>query len=373
MLATAQIAYRHRPGGHCGSGALRDLTEWAELGWGSEPPTEGLVFALGGTVDFSYVRCARLRPQIYLVGRGGGLEQDYLTRVGAGVRVASTDDADVGWEWVAAEIDAGRPVMVWADIAELPYLRARLSMSRHDIVIVGYDDARQVVDVVDNDRETTQTVGYENLRRARCSTGFPMPTRHTTYLIDWPRQVPELAVIAGPALAASAASMRGEAAGPALLRIDDADLEGVGLAGVGVFADDVRCWPGSLDDDALAEALFGLGAFIEKAGTGGGLFRRLQAQGCRDIADLLDSDEVAGAAAAAQRAADLWSAVAARAMDTTRSLRDRCAAAADLASGLPEAERCLADALDHAARSLASPRRARRWRKALSDRLIHRA
>uniref|UniRef100_UPI00111C7073 DUF4872 domain-containing protein n=2 Tax=Mycobacteriaceae TaxID=1762 RepID=UPI00111C7073 len=82
---------------------------------------------------------------------------------------------------------------------------------------------------------------------------------------------------------------------------------------------------------------------------------RLQAQGCRDIADLLDSDEVAGAAAAAQRAADLWSAVAARAMDTTRSLRDRCAAAADLASGLPEAERCLADALDHAARSLASP------------------
>jgi hypothetical protein len=69
-LGTGQIAYRHRRGGHCGSSALRNLTEWAELGWGSEPPTEGLVFALGGAVDFSYIRCARLRPQIYLVRCG---------------------------------------------------------------------------------------------------------------------------------------------------------------------------------------------------------------------------------------------------------------------------------------------------------------
>lgn len=85
------------------------------------------MFALGGAVDFSYMRCARLRPQIYLVGRGGGLEEDYLTRIGAGLRVASTDDADVGWAWVTGEIDAGRPVMVWSDIAELPYLRVRLT------------------------------------------------------------------------------------------------------------------------------------------------------------------------------------------------------------------------------------------------------
>lgn len=225
-------------------------------------------------------------------------------------------------------------------------------MSRHDIVIVGYDDARQLAHVVDNDRDTTQTVGYGNLRRARCSTGFPMPTRHTTYLIDWPRHVPELAAIAGPALAASAASMRGVAAGPPLLNFDDADLAGVGLPGVRVFADDVRCWPDYFDDDALNEALFGLGAFIEKAGTGGGLFRRLQAHGGQHIAELLDNDAVATAAAAARGAADLWTAVAEKAVDNTLSVRDRCAAAADLAAGLPEAERCLADALDHAARSL---------------------
>lgn len=347
-----QIPYRHRMGGHCGSGALRDLTEWAELGWGSETPTEGLVFALGGALDFRYLRSHQLHPQAYLVGRGSGLEEDYLTRIGAGVRVRSTDDPELGWAWVTDELDAGRPVMVWADIAELPYLRVRLSMSRHDIVITGYDDDRQIAYVVDNDRDTTQTVPYQNLRAARSSTGFPLPTRHTTYLIDWPRNVPELAAIAGPALAASAALMRGTTAGPPTLHVEDPELAASGLAGVQIFANDLRRWPELFDNDTLSAALFGLAAFIEKAGTGGGLFRVLQAHGCQQIADLLDNDAAAVAAAAARDAANLWSAVAAEAVDTAAPLRDRCNAAAELASGLAEAEHRLADALDCAARSV---------------------
>ena len=47
-MTRIQIPYPHRRGGHCGSGALRDLTEWAQLGWGTEALSEGLVFTLGG-------------------------------------------------------------------------------------------------------------------------------------------------------------------------------------------------------------------------------------------------------------------------------------------------------------------------------------
>lgn len=347
-----QIAYPHQMGGHCGSGALRDLTEWAGLGWGVDIPDEGLVFALGGALDFMYVRSATLTPQAYLVGRGGALEDRYLNRIGARFRLQATDDADVGWGWVTGEIDAGRPVMVWADISELPYLRVRLSMSRHDIVITGYDDERQLASVVDNDRQTTQFVPYENLRRARSSTGFPVPTRHSTYLIDWPDSVPDLAAIAGPALGDSAACMRGESVEPPIIIAADADVTGSGLAGVQLFADDVRCWPELFDDDALGAALFGLGAFIEKAGTGGGIFRTLQSRGCATIAKLLGAGAVAEAAVAAADAARVWGAVAATATNTAAPLQDRCRAAADLAAGLPALEHRLADALDAAATSL---------------------
>ncbi|UMB70032.1 BtrH N-terminal domain-containing protein [Mycobacterium paraterrae] len=348
----SHIRYRHRMGGHCGSGALRDLTEWAGLGWGTDVPDEGLIFVLGGALDFLYIRSGTLMPRAYLVGRGGALEDQYLDRIGARFRLQSTDDPEIGWGWVIDEIDAGRPVMVWADIAELPYLRVRLNMSRHDIVITGYDDAQQMASVVDNDREATQLVPYEKLRRARSSTGFPVPTRHSTYLIDWPHTVPDMAAIGGPALADSAAQMRGESSQPSVIVVPDADVTGSGLSGVQIFVDDVRCWPELFDDDALGAALFGLGAFIEKAGTGGGLFRSLQARGCSTIADLLGAQAVAYAATAAADAARLWSAVAAAALDATVPLRDRCQAAADLAAGLPEAEHTLADALDAAARSL---------------------
>ncbi len=59
-------------------------------------------------------------------------------------------------------------------------------MSRHDIVVIGYNDETQVALVVDNDREDIQQVPYVALARARSSTSFPQPTRHTIYDITWP-------------------------------------------------------------------------------------------------------------------------------------------------------------------------------------------
>ena len=47
-MASMVLPYRHDMGGHCGSGALRDLTEWAGIRWAGDTPNEGIVFALGG-------------------------------------------------------------------------------------------------------------------------------------------------------------------------------------------------------------------------------------------------------------------------------------------------------------------------------------
>lgn len=57
----------------------------------------------------------------------------------AHTELRKTDDPILGWKWVTVGLDAGRAVMVWADIAELPYLRVRLRVSRHDIVVICCD------------------------------------------------------------------------------------------------------------------------------------------------------------------------------------------------------------------------------------------
>lgn len=56
-MTTVLLDYPHRKGGNCGSGAIRDLLDWAKLGWGGAPG-EGLVFALSGALDFTYMRSA---------------------------------------------------------------------------------------------------------------------------------------------------------------------------------------------------------------------------------------------------------------------------------------------------------------------------
>lgn len=350
-MSRVLLDYPHRSAGHCGSGALRDLLDWAGLGWGG-PPEEGLVFGLGGGLSFSYLRLPGLTPPIYLVGRGADLELDLPRRLGAQVELTQTDDPVQGWQWVRDELDAGRPVMVWADIAELPYLRVRLKMSRHDIVVIGYDDDAQVAFVVDNDREHVQEVPYDALARARASTAFPTPTRHATFAITWPPRLPELHAVAADAFAASAALMR--AGGSGLVEttsLPTSAVAGAGLSGVGVFAEDLARWPQVFTAEEHEASLRALPAFIEKAGTGGGLFRRLQAQGCADVARRTGLAVVADAADTVARCAGAWSglALAAKGEEPVEERGQRCA---QVATQLPAREAAAVEALESAAVAL---------------------
>jgi len=324
---------------------MRDLLEWAGLGWDG-PPSEGLVFALSGSLDLSYVRDAQLLPPIYLVGRGGELETDLPKRLGAEVTVRATDAPQEGWAWVQESVKRGRPALVWADIAELPYLRVRLQMSRHDIVVIGYDDEQQLAHVVDNDREAVQLVPYDALAKARSSQGFPVPTRHTFFDIEWPQTLPDLEPLSHAAFAQASAAMT-MSSGPSIIPDNDTAAGATGLAAVDLFAEDLARWPDVFPEEVLHLVLLGLSAFVEKAGTGGGLFRRLLASGARDIARLTENEHADHVALAAHASAEAWSEVASLAR-REGAPAGRAEAAARAAAALPSLERELVQALGRA-------------------------
>lgn len=300
------IDYPHRQAGHCGSGALRDLMEWTGLGWDDVPP-ESLAFGIGGDLGFTYVRGSGLVPPVYLVGRGSDLELDALGRLGADVDVLRGDDPMKGWAWVKAELDAGRPTMVWADIGDLPYLRVRLRMSRHDIVLIGYDDEERVVFVVDNDRVEVQRVPMEDLARARSSTSFPVPTRHTTFRVRWPSRPPDWPAVAASAFESAALRTLDGTLGSPIVAGAPGMVGARGLDGLRLFAEDVPRWSDQLGEQLTESALQSLPVFVEKAGTGGGLFRRLQAAFCREVAERTGCDAAGAAADAYDACAQTWS------------------------------------------------------------------
>ncbi|MGK2955770.1 MAG: BtrH N-terminal domain-containing protein [Solirubrobacterales bacterium] len=272
--------FPHRIAGHCGSGALRDLLEFHGLDFGEGPLSEGAVFGLAGGLGFFYVENSAFTPPFYLVGRTADLERDIVGNLGLDLEVRETDDAAEGWSWVLAELEAGRPTMVWADIAELEYLRVRMSNTRHDIVVVGHDPEAGIAWIADNDREELQPCSMKSLEAARMSNGFPGPNRNATYLYSWPERLiePQEAVRRG--LARAVANMRQESPGLGELR------GGIGLAAVDALAAGYPAWPETFEDD-LEKALSGLWVFIVKAGTGGAMFRSLHARFLRDAAGWL--------------------------------------------------------------------------------------
>jgi len=294
------IDFPHRRAGHCGSGALRDLLEHRGLDYGSGPLPEGVAFGLAGGLGFLYLELPEIDPPIYLVGRTADLERDVATNLGVGLEVVSTDDAEEGGSLVRNEVDAGRPPMVWADIMHLDYLRVRMHNTRHDIVVVGYDEDDGVAFIADNDRDEIQRCSLESLARARNSAAFPAPNRHTTFLYDWPESLPDPREAVSAGLRRAVANMTDDDGRPL------AGLSGApGLAGIDRFVGAFSGRPASFGEQ-LPNALRALGIFIVKAGTGGAMFRSLHAEFLRYFADLLDDPRLAAAAEAYEELAAAW-------------------------------------------------------------------
>jgi hypothetical protein len=313
---------------------MRDLLGWAGLSYGERPLGEGSVFGLSGSLAFTYLRGPGLGTPVYLVGRGPTLTEQLCTRLEIQHEMRSTDDPVTGWEWVRDELDAGRPVLCWAEMAELPYLRVKMRMSRHDIVVIGYDEDAGTAIVVDNDRAEPQTIGLDALARARSGQGFPMPTRHGCYRLRFPPSLPDLRPVAASACAEAS---EGLWQGIGLPRPLPATVSGSGLEGVRSFVADLDRWDEVFPETELERALASLWAFIEKTGTGGALFRRLQAAFLAELAGMLPEKEILAAHDSYERLADAWSAVAADARNNSspsaRLLRVR-----SRARDLPELE-----------------------------------
>lgn len=291
-------AFPHRKAGHCGSGALRDLLELHGLGYDGAPLSEAMVFGLSGGYGFFYGDEVPGVP-FYLVGRSGSMELDVAAHLGGSVDLRQTDDADEGWAWVRAAIDRGAPPMVWADIGELEYLRVRMSNTRHDIVIVDYDLEHDVAWVADNDREELQRCSLASLRRARNSPAFPGPNRSTTFEYHWPAELLPLRDALRRATTTALRNMRGTDASVG-------DLDGhTGLEGVDRLADAFPRWP-AMFGDGLPAVLDVLRVLIVKAGTGGAMFRSLQAGFLEEAAALLDDAEIADTATRVRRLSDAW-------------------------------------------------------------------
>ncbi|MFE1027052.1 BtrH N-terminal domain-containing protein [Streptomyces sp. NPDC058818] len=276
---------------HCETTALGVLlrNEGLDL---SEP----MLFGLGSGLSFVYWDSKGMSFPFL----GGRVKPFELTRslaavLGLELRVGETSSPRKAWQNVVAPIDAGRPVGLQLDSYHLDYFSSKVHFGGHVVAMYGYDehDAYLVDTAPQGGAVSTSLAG---LARARAERG-PMTARHRSFTITAPENLtsPRKRII------------------PAIKTCADAFLHppiaNLGHRGIEKTAGQVLKWLQRSDNPR--EDLPQAALLMERAGTGGALFRNLYRDFLAECAQLIDSSHLRTAHSLYTEAASLWTQVAA--------------------------------------------------------------
>ena len=262
--------FKHGPGGHCGSTAMRDM-----LGFYGHRFTEDMMFGLGAGIDFLFYKSEAVFPPVYIGGRTPDLEQNICGHLGIGMELVTGLGPDDAWAAVKAMMDEGTPAMVHADVYYLDYLQAKRHFPAHRIILVGYDTDREVAFVADNDRDDIQECSLSSLAEARSASFLPRPADNAYYRFDVPAKLVPLEKAVPAAVDLAVRQNLGLGEGRSYFEGEGTEVA-LGVAGVDAFARDMVDWPAYMTPDALEMECKLVYVSAEKGGTGyGGNFRRM--------------------------------------------------------------------------------------------------
>jgi hypothetical protein len=209
--------------------------------------------------------------------------------------VQETASPRKAWAHVVEGIGGGRPVGLQLDSFHLDYFTAKVHFGGHVVAMYGYDD--RVAHLVDTEQQGgAVTTGLGSLAAARAARG-PMAARHRSFTLTAAPDLPAPEQCIVPAVTACA---------HAFLHPPIANL---GHRGIDKAGKAVRTWLRRSEDPGrdLPQAAL----LMEKAGTGGALFRNLFRDFLAESEEFLDSGHLRTGHRLYAEAADLWTEVAA--------------------------------------------------------------
>jgi hypothetical protein len=255
VSATLVPDYRHLPGHHCGSTALRNLLRFHGV-----EISEEMALGLGAGACFYYVPLDDQSPSRFINGRTARLEELFCELTGLGLELATFEGPEESWAAARAAVDAGRPVLLLTDLFYLDHYGSSAHFPGHAVLLAGYDAQDALLS--DTAFEELQRTSLEHLAEARHS-------RHPAYPLDGQMlTLPEGEKLSDPRDAAPRAIT---SAARRMLEPPLGEYEG--LPALRRFATEVGDWPAQVEDWRWC-ARFAY-QVIERRGTGGGNFRRM--------------------------------------------------------------------------------------------------
>ncbi|WP_414506597.1 BtrH N-terminal domain-containing protein [Streptomyces sp. NEAU-L66] len=257
--------------------------------------SEPMLFGLGSGLSFVYWDSKAMGFPFL----GGRVKPFELTRnlaaaLGLELLIGETTSPRKAWQNVAAPLDAGRPVGLQLDSYHLDYFTTKVHFGGHVVAMYGYDDQdAYLVDTAPQGGAVSTSLA--GLARARAERG-PMTAKHRSFTITAPSSPtpPQDRII------------------PAIKTCVDAFLNppiaNLGHRGIEKAAKHVPKW--LQRSDSPREDLPRTAVLMERAGTGGALFRNLYRDFLAECAQLIDSSHLRTGHTLYTEAATLWTQVA---------------------------------------------------------------
>ena len=312
--------YRHLPGNHCGSTALRNL-----LAFHGAEISEEMALGLGAGVSFYYVPLDGTSPSRITNGRVARLEEQFVELTGVPIRLETFPGPAASWEAARDAVNEGRPPILITDLYYLDHYGTSAHFPGHAVILAGFDDATAYLS--DTGFTELQPTRLESLAKARHGNHPIFPLEGHMFTLDG-GEAGDVRTATGDAIRRNAKQM-----------IDPPMGEYEGLPALRRFAAEVGEWPADLEDwQWCARFCYQV---IERRGTGGGNFRLMYSRFLEEA----DRPEAALAGEAASR----WTAMAEALLAASEAEAPEAelwAAVTDRAAAVLEAEERLWPALN---------------------------
>jgi hypothetical protein len=315
-------------GQHCETVATGSL-----LGAAGIHLSEPMLFGIGEGLGFIFINLRSL-PLPFVGGRVKpfALTTALCKNLGVTCQAVETSSRAKAWSSLESAVRDGRPVGLQLDCFHLDYFSRPIHFAGHFVAAHGFDE-KDVFLVDTAPQGTARRASRKNVEAARFEKG-PMAAKARSWTIAAPARTPDLAQATRSAIRANARDYLSPA------------FKGASYLGIGKLAESLPSWLDIAKDPANDLPLSAM--LMEKAGTGGSLFRNFY----RDF--LLEARDPLGATPELKRAHGLfaesaaeWAAVAASIESAGRKadaapLRDAAARCHRIAEVEVEAMRLLA-------------------------------
>jgi hypothetical protein len=273
-------------GQHCETTATGTLLKQLGINF-SEPMLFGLSEGLGfifwnmKIMDFPFIG-GRIKPDI--------LTQNLARNLNLKLEVKETSSIKKAWENVKTELDNGNVVGIKLDSYYLDYFTNKIHFAGHYVAMYGYDD--KFAYLVDTKQQGSQVkTTLKNLELARSEKG-PMSSRNLSYTIKKAGKDFDLKKIIKIAIRNNAKDYL------------NPPIKNIGYKGILKTSQEIKKWfknSKDIEGDFKTTAML-----MEKAGTGGAIFRNFYRDFLKESYEILKIDNIKKAHSMFIEIADLW-------------------------------------------------------------------